>query len=166
MHWLVSKEILVPINFQYSKRSFLKLCLRDTSSYAESHLKQKINKFWNIENICSECFFYTFCASTWSGASQQTLRNFCILINSFFDDYQELVLFSLILLSSIHNERSFLAKTMGVGSYCTNIKDKLVSSPWVEYGKTTHIWLTIRRQAVSLEGLWSNTNWIQSGRAG
>ena len=39
---------------------FSKLCLRDTSSYGESHLTSKIYKFWNIENICNECLFILF----------------------------------------------------------------------------------------------------------
>ena len=42
------------------KEIFSKLCSRDTSSYGESHLTLKINKFWNIENICNECLFILF----------------------------------------------------------------------------------------------------------
>ena len=113
-------------------------------------------------------FIYTFCLSTWSGASQQSLQDLWIFINTSFDDYHELVrlidievssisvvrLF-LMLISSTHNTRWFLVKTMGAG---TNL---------VDFGKTTHIRLTInRKQAVSLEGLWSNTNFIQPSKAG
>ena len=60
-----------------------------------------------------------------------------------FDNYQELVWFVLILLSSMYNTRWFLAKTMGVSTNCPDIKDRLVSFSWVEYGGTTHMWLTI-----------------------
>ena len=32
---------------------------------------------------------------------------------------------------------------MGVSTNCPDIKDRLVSFSWVEYGGTTHMWLTI-----------------------
>ena len=36
---------------------FSQLCLRDTSSYRESHLVKTINKFGSIKDICKECLF-------------------------------------------------------------------------------------------------------------
>ena len=69
------------------------------------------------------------------------------LIDSYFDDYQELVWFVLILLSSTHNTGWFLIKTMGTN--CPNIQDiwatatATATSFWVEFGKTAHVWLKI-----------------------
>ena len=119
------------------------------------------NEVCNIKDNCHECLNYTFCPRKWSGALQQT--HIWRLIISYFDDYQGSVWFLLILKSSTHKTIWCPVKTTGDGTNCPDIKDKWATSFWVEYVKITHIWLTIRKQGEPLEGLWSNTSWIQPG---
>ena len=132
----------MPINFPQS-------CLRDTSSYKESHLLLKINKFWNIKNICSECIFILF-----AQVRNPVLRRFAnfLKVNQYlFWFWFELAWFVPI--------SWFLVKTMGVGTNCPDIKDKWVISYWVQYGNTTHTWLTIGRRLYP----WRVSDLTQSG---
>ena len=59
----------------------------------------------------------------------------------------------------------FLSKLLVLVLIALIFKDKLIVFSWVEYGKTNHMIDKFRRHSVSLEGLLSNMNWIQPGRA-
>ena len=135
----------------------------------KSHLRWKINKFWNIKNICNECLFKLF-----AQVRDQVLRSGHLKISEYLS----------IPLSMITKSWVYYYLFWFYYHQCI-IQDDFFPKLWVSvqialilkinwshllglnmgtlliYDMTDH-----KRQAVSLEGLWFNTNWIQPGRAG
>ena len=113
---------------------FSQLRLRNTSNTSKS-----IN--FECLDVCIEWWNYTFCASTWLGALQQSLQNFwrlisaCLMITkswlnlSWFYYHKGIKIWCGRDMNPSCGHRDLC---LGVGTNCPNIKDEWATTFWVE----------------------------------